>query len=229
MSVAVVADAHLGGPGGPADPLIEQLQALPDRGCRLLLFLGDLFHVWVGARRYETPEIRDLVPVIADLRRQGMGVAYVEGNRDFFLADSPYREAFDQIDTEISFTLDSRRYLAVHGDGLDERDWNYRFWRWLSKSTPSRLLFRRLPRGLARRVVYSTEERLSQTNFKHKVEIPERVLREYGESRLAMGSDVVLLGHFHEPRSYAVAGGEVRIVDAWFNDRHIEWLEGTLG
>ncbi len=228
MSVAVVADAHLGGPGGPAGPLIEQLRALPDRGCRSLLFLGDLFHVWVGARRYETEEIRAVVPVIAELRRQGIGVAYIEGNRDFFLEGSPYEEAFDRIDTEISFTLGSRRYLAVHGDGLDERDWNYRFWRWLSKSAPSRLLFRRLPRRLARRVVYSTEERLSQTNFKHKVEIPEKVLRDYGQTRLAEGHDVLLLGHFHDPCRYRVGDGEVRIVDAWFHGNHIEWLEGDV-
>mgnify|MGYP000423384724 CR=1 FL=1 len=26
MAVAVIADAHLGGPGGPAEPLIEQLK-----------------------------------------------------------------------------------------------------------------------------------------------------------------------------------------------------------
>jgi len=35
----------------------------------------------------------------------------------------------------------------------------------------------------------------------------------------------VLLGHFHAKRRWAVEGGEVRIADAWFNDRELLWLE----
>jgi hypothetical protein len=42
---------------------------------------------------------------------------------------------------------------------------------------------------------------------------------------LASGHDVLMLGHFHEPLSWGVAGGEVRILDAWFNSRAVEWLD----
>ena len=38
------------------------------------------------------------------------------------------------------------------------------------------------------------------------------------------GHDVLLLGHFHEPRQLRVAGGEVRLLDAWFRSRRVEWL-----
>ena len=58
MSTAIIADAHIGGPGGPPAPLIRQLEELGDGPCRRLILLGDLFHVWVGDRRYQTPEIR---------------------------------------------------------------------------------------------------------------------------------------------------------------------------
>ncbi len=54
MAVAVLADAHLGGPGGPAGPLIEQLRALPEQGCTRLVLLGDLFQAWIGQ-----PQVRD--------------------------------------------------------------------------------------------------------------------------------------------------------------------------
>ena len=40
------------------------------------------------------------------------------------------------------------------------------------------------------------------------------------------GHDVLLLGHFHEPRVWKVAGGEVRLLDAWFRSREVEWLRG---
>ena len=44
------------------------------------------------------------------------------------------------------------------------------------------------------------------------------------ERRLADGHDVLLLGHFHDARSWRVAGGEVRMLDAWFRSRRVEWL-----
>jgi UDP-2,3-diacylglucosamine hydrolase len=224
MSVAVIADAHVSGPGGRAGPLLDQLRALPAQGCRHLVLLGDIFQAWIGFRSFETADIAAVVEVLRDLRRQGAVIEYIEGNRDFFLAGSPYADAFDRIALETAFEAGGVRYLAVHGDGLNDRDWKYRFWRGLSKSAPVRFAVRSLPRGLAHRLVHSTERQLSQTNFKHKAALPEEAIRRYAERRLAEGHDVLLLGHFHEPRVWQVAGGEVRLLDAWFRSRSVEWL-----
>ena len=224
MSVALVADAHLSGPGGPAGPLVAQLQALPSQGCRRLVLMGDLFQAWVGFPSFETAEVAAVVAALRQLRRQGIEIDYVEGNRDFFLAGSPYADAFDRVVLETAFTVGGVRYLAVHGDGLNDRDWQYRFWRRLSKSAPVRFAVRHTPRALAHRAVHSTEKRLSRTNFKHRAALPEAAIRRYAERRLAEGYDVLLLGHFHEPRVWTVPGGEVRLLDAWFRSREVEWL-----
>lgn len=226
MSVAIIADSHVGGPGGSAGPLVTQLRAIPGTGCRHLVLMGDLFQAWIGFPRFETEDITAVVAALKDLRRQGVRIDYVEGNRDFFLAGSPYADAFDQVSLETSFTVDGVRYLAVHGDGLNDRDWQYRFWRSLSKSAPIRFLVGHIPAGLAHRMVHGTERRLSQTNFKHKVVLPEEPIRRYAEKRLAEGYDVLLLGHFHEPRVWQVPGGEVRLLDAWFRSRKVEWIPG---
>ena len=224
MSIALIADSHVGGPGGPAGPLVEQLQALPGQGCRRLVLMGDLFQAWVGFSHFETADVTAVVAALRDLRRQGIEIDYVEGNRDFFLAGSPYADAFDRVGLETAFTVGGVRYLAVHGDGLNDRDWKYRFWRRLSKSAPVRFAVCHTPRRLAHRAVHSTEKRLSQTNFKHRSALPEEAIRRYAERRLAEGHDVLLLGHFHEPRVFAVRGGEVRLLDAWFRSREVEWL-----
>jgi UDP-2,3-diacylglucosamine hydrolase len=228
MSVAVIADCHLGGPGGKPEPLLEQLDALPDRGCRRLVLLGDVFHAWVGKRSFETPLIRQVTDAFARLGARGVRLDYIEGNRDFFIAGSRYADVFHTVSTELAFEAGGVRYLAVHGDGLNDRDRQYLFWRWLSKSPPVRWAIAALPPPLARRIMHSTEARLSATNFKHKMEIPEAAIRRYAERRLAEGHDVLLLGHFHESRSWPVAGGEARIVDAWFNGRHVEWLDRPI-
>ncbi len=224
MPVAVVADAHLGGPGGPAGPLVEQLEALPGQGCERLVLLGDLFQAWIGFERFETEDVRRVAGVLRRLRAGGLPIHYVEGNRDFFLDPSPYADAFTTLGTEYAFTAGDVRYLAVHGDGLDERDRQYHLWRKLSKSALSRFLIGHVPTRFAQRLVRSTEERLSYTNLEHKREIPEDVVRRYGERRLAEGHDVLLLGHFHEPRGFQVSGGRVRILDAWFESRRLEWF-----
>lgn len=224
MAIAVVADAHLGGPGGEAGPLVEQLRSLPGQGCSRLILLGDLCQIWVGDRRFETPEVRALAEALMQVRGAGVRIDYIEGNRDFFLAGGDYGALFDSVGREVAFEQDGRRFLAVHGDGLNARDWRYRFWRWLSKSAVSRRLMRRLPAGLARRVVRGTERQLAGTNFKHKRELPEEVIRRYAARRLAEGHDVLVLGHFHEPHRWAVEGGEVWLLDAWFRSRRVEWI-----
>jgi len=224
MAVALVTDAHLGGPGGEAGPLVRQLLALPEQGCDHLILMGDLCQVWVGDRRYETPEIAQLVKAIDTLRSRGVRVDYIEGNRDFFLADGDYGPVFDRVTDEVAFEVGGVRYLAVHGDGLSAADWKYRFWKRISKSAPSRFFMRHLPVALARRLVRGTEERLDKSNFKHKAEVPEADIRRYGERRLAEGHDVLLLGHYHEPRAWRVDRGEIRLLDAWFRSRRVEWI-----
>ena len=158
MRVALLADSHLSGPGGPAGPLVEQLRALPAQGCDRLILMGDVFQAWIGARRFETEDIRAVLAALHDLRAGGLRIDYVEGNRDFFLKDSIYAGAFDGVVLETSFTVDGVRYLAVHGDGLNDRDWKYRFWRWLSKSRPVRFLVFRIPDRLAHRLQRITDK-----------------------------------------------------------------------
>lgn len=220
--LAVVADAHLGGPGGEAGPLVEQLRALPAEGVTRLVLLGDLLQVWVGYEQYQTPESRALLEAVRAVRARGVRVDYIEGNRDFFLAAGPCRAAFDSIGLEVAATAAGVRYLFVHGDGLNDRDRQYLAWRWLSKSWPVRTVIRRLPRRAVVPFLHGTERKLSGTNFRHKAQIPEAAIRRYAERRLAEGHDVLVLGHFHEPRRWPVAGGEVVLLDAWFKSRRVE-------
>lgn len=220
--LAVVADAHLGGPGGPPAPLVAQLLELPERGVGRLILLGDLLQVWVGFPQYSSAESAALLAAVEELRARGLRVDYIEGNRDFFLAAGPARAVFDSIGLETAATVDGVRYLFVHGDGLNERDRSYLAWRWLSKSWAVKSVIRTLPAAFVGRFVHGTERKLSGTNFKHKARVPVDAITRYAERRLAEGHDVLVLGHFHEERRWQVAGGEVLLLDAWFRSRRVE-------
>src|SRR5258706_14498283 len=106
--VAIVADAHLGGPGGEVAPLVEQLRALPAAGCRRLLLMGDLFQAWVGFPQFAPQGLAELLRVVAAMRAGGIRVDYLEGNRDFFLAASCYAGCFDLVGHEVAFTAGGR-------------------------------------------------------------------------------------------------------------------------
>ncbi len=224
MSVAIIADCHLGGPGGDAEPLLAQLEEFEDRGCRHVVLMGDIFHVWVGKRSFETPLIRQVLAAFERLRKAGIKLDYIEGNRDFFIGQGPYASVFDTVATEITFEVEGTKYLAVHGDGLNDRDRQYLFWRWFSKSLPVRWAVSILPPPLARYLMHSSEAKLAKTNFKHKANIPRDAILRYAAGRLPGNFDVLILGHFHEARVWPSGEGEVRIIDAWFNHHHIEWL-----
>ncbi|HSM15115.1 MAG TPA: hypothetical protein VLA66_13690 [Thermoanaerobaculia bacterium] len=224
MAVAIVADAHLGGPGGEAGPLVEQLREVPTLGAERLVLLGDLLQVWVGYEQYQTDTSRALLDAVAFVRARGVRVDYIEGNRDFFLDRGACRDAFDSVGTELAFEVGGTRYLAVHGDGLNDRDRQYLAWRWLSKSALSRLAMSSLPRRVVGPFVERTERKLSRTNFKHRARIPEEAIRAFAARRLAQGHDVLMLGHFHEARRWRIEEGEIRLLEAWFNSRRVEWL-----
>ena len=204
------------------------MAGLPDRGCKRLVLLGDLFQVWVGSRRYETEDIRVVLKTLSEIRSKGVRVDYVEGNRDFFLATGPYSDYFDTVATEVSFEVAGRRYLAVHGDGLNDRDRQYLFWRWLSKSALSRFFMLNLPGRMAQRLVGVTESQLGKTNFRHKSKIPEDAIRRYASRRFEEGFDVLLLGHFHEPRQWQEGDGEIQLLDAWFHSHRVEWYRADV-
>ncbi|MDH3254710.1 MAG: UDP-2,3-diacylglucosamine diphosphatase [Acidobacteriota bacterium] len=226
MAFAVVADAHLGGPGGPADPLVRQLDDLRFRDCEQLVLLGDLFQVWVGNPRFETADIAAVVAALRRVREDGIPVHYIEGNRDFFVAGSSYENVFDTVGDELAITSGGKRYLAIHGDGINEKDHLYRFWRRVSKNRLSRMAMNRLPLWLARRLVFGFERELGKTNFKHKKNLPQEVILDFARSRLAEGFDALILGHFHEPFRRSLDRGEVIVLDAWFRSQRVEWLAG---
>lgn len=224
MRVALLADAHLDGPGGEAAPLLRQLRELPELGCGRLVILGDLFHVWVALPKYETVEVRAVVAALEDLRRRGVAIDYIEGNRDFFTATGPYASVFDRVGEEVTLEQGGTRVLVVHGDGLDPADRSYAVWRRLSKSGLTRAAATALPAAWGRRLFGRAERALARTNLAHKIHIPEEAVIGYGRRRLAEGHDLLLMGHFHEARRYRVPEGEIRLLDAWFATRELEWL-----
>jgi UDP-2,3-diacylglucosamine hydrolase len=220
---AVFADCHVGRRPGDEEPFLEALDASRRRGAKAITLLGDIFHFFIAHPKFETPAIARFLSLARRLRDAGVAVTYVEGNRDFFLRGSYAEDAFGSVCDEETFQQGGRRFLATHGDLLNEKDRPYRFWRFLSKNPVSRAAIGVVPKAAANRLVWNIEARLYRSNFKHKTRLPVEMIEAFAAKRFREGIDVLLLGHFHKSWSKSVDGGVVEILPAFVEERR--WME----
>ncbi len=227
--VAVFADSHLGQVDGDADDFLEALSGLTDRGIRTVVLLGDILQYFIGDRKFASPLVKKVVAGWESLSREGMSFRYVEGNRDFFLANSLFSKAFTRCAATDGIEIGGRRFGFVHGDRINTHDVPYRMWLLVSKNPVSRAVLRVTPGPLARKIVARAEARLYRTNFKHKRHLPEAALLAEGRRAREAGYDELLIGHFHREVLLQSETGVARILPAWLQERrHLEiGFDGT--
>jgi len=196
--VVFVGDVHLDAGDPDVAPFARSMRALGGE-VEAIVLLGDLFNLWIGRPELEGAHHREVLDALADVRAAGTAVHYVEGNRDYRIADVHLGRDFDRVTSAgLDVACGPVRIHAVHGDLANVRDRQYRSWRALSRSAPFWWLFRCVPRGRRRALTESLERRMRRTNLRHKAAFPEDDVRRYAARLLAGGSDVVVLGHFHE-------------------------------
>ncbi len=227
MLRAVLADLHLSSVAGDLDRFAATLAAVRERGAGEVVFLGDLFRTLVGFPHFWDGEVRRGLAELERLRRAGVRVVLVEGNRDFFLdaaAMAPFLDAAGEVH---SFVAGSRRFLLEHGDLINRRDRSYRLWRAVSKSRTARLWARLLPAAVAVRIVANTEARLARTNFTYRRTLPVDDLVAAARRHFAAGVDVVMWGHFHRGWQLTEGGRTAMVLPSWAESGAVVWVDAT--
>jgi UDP-2,3-diacylglucosamine hydrolase len=233
-SVAFVGDVHLDRDDSDLAAFIDFLDRLGSSSGRIV-FMGDLFNIWLGRRELELPHQAAVVERLKRLREHGVSVRYVEGNRDYRI-DRCYRgEAVDEASYEgFAEERGGTRVFAAHGDLANVRDLQYRTWRRFSRSALVWGLFNLLPAATRVRLAERMEHKLRGTNLEYKREFPEQQVREYGAQLLASGFDAVVLGHFHVEKELLSEPphppGRILVLPEWKESRrHLELREdGSL-
>lgn len=211
-----IGDVHLEEEGEDLDAFLAFLDRLKATASRVVL-AGDLFNVWIGARDLERPHQARVVAKLQELRRQGLVVRYLEGNRDYRVAQAYVGSALDDAPAEgLVERFGGRSIFAIHGDLANPADRQYRTWRRFSRSAPVWGAFRALPAGTRMRLVDRLETSMRASNARFKAAFPEEVVRRYGKGFLARGHDAVVLGHFHIERAL---DGHVFVLPEWKESR----------
>ena len=213
--IFVIGDSHIGLSDGSEAPILAWLDRLAALQPRALYLNGDLFHYLIADPKFYTSSVANVFARFRALRDAGLAIHYVEGNRDFFLHGSFAEEAVTDVALEFAVTAGDRKYLIVHGDMINDRDIPYRFWRWASKNALSKFALNFIPKKTARGFVDRIESRLSDSNFKHKYQLPIERMEAYGRTRGAEGFTHVVFGHFHE-KLVLQGATTVTVLPAWY-------------
>jgi len=213
--IVVIGDSHIGLGEGAERPVNAWLERLAAQQPKALYLNGDLFHYLIAHDKFRTPSVDHVMAKFRELRDRGIGVHYVEGNRDFFLKGSFVEEVVTDIALEYAIPAGTRKYLIVHGDMINDRDWKYRFWRRASKNPVTKAGVSLIPGRMAKKFVDKMERALAKSNFKHKSRIPVELMEAYGTRRYREGFTDVVFGHFH---SKLVLPGRstVRVLPPWY-------------
>lgn len=218
-----VGDVHLDRDDAHLEAFLSFLDDLRPTVGRVV-FMGDLFNVWIGRRELEQPHQRAVIERLESMRRDGIVIRYIEGNRDYRIEDAYVGRALDDSTAGgIEESIGGRRLYAIHGDLANPRDRQYRTWRWVSRSPLAWTILRGIPRRRRMRFVEGLEERLRRANLDFKQEFPETDVRAYAEGFLGRGYDAVVLGHFHVEKDLAATPpsppGRILVLPEWKEGR----------
>ncbi|HJX74493.1 MAG TPA: UDP-2,3-diacylglucosamine diphosphatase [Candidatus Deferrimicrobiaceae bacterium] len=223
-----LSDAHLSQDDLHTRNFLSLAEEAAAEGIALFL-LGDIFDLWFGSPGLTFKFQKPVIERLQELRRGGLRLYYVEGNRDFYLKKTHEGSTFHAVsEGEMRAAVGSRIVSLSHGDTVNRADLAYRFWKTLSKNPLAYGVLSVLPPSLVLPVADRLERKLKKTNPRFKESFPERESREFALRMFASGVDFVILGHFHTERILRFAQGEATKILVILPSWKEEWRYFTL-
>lgn len=220
----IISDAHVDEALGNHTAFFDMLRAF-ENTAEDLVFLGDIFDLWIALPRYERALHHRFLAWCATqkLRRR---IGFVEGNHEYFLARR--RGRFFSWCSDEAFWKDGCGNIFCHGDQVNRLDRNYLRFRRAAKNDFSRAALRWLPFGPS--FVERIKVQLKLTNPLLRKHLPRQQIEAFATARFAEGARMVFVGHFH--RAYRYRDGRGRslyTVPSWFDDQMITRFEPGTG
>jgi UDP-2,3-diacylglucosamine hydrolase len=215
----ILSDAHLNQDDTHSRNFLALAEKAAAEGVPLFL-LGDVFDLWFGTPGLTFGFQRPIIDRLRALRRGGLRLYYVEGNRDFYVKKDHEGSTFDAVsEGEMRATVGGRRLFLSHGDAVNRADLPYRFWKGISKNRLAYGGVARLPSSLILPLADRIEQRLRRSNRRYKGSFPEREARDFSLRLFGRGVDFVVLGHFHLERlmrfTQAESSKVLAVLPAW--------------
>ena len=212
----IVTDAHISRSAGNDTPFFQML-AVFEKTRHDLIFLGDIFDLWIAIPRYED-NIHARFGAWCRSQKSIRSIGFLEGNHEFFLADERL-ETFTWC-RKNAWRRDNSGVLFVHGDQINRKDRIYLLFRKLTKNKITKFILRVLPHGPA--LIGSLQLGLNRINNKNRGYVPEDEIKKFAESRFAEGVDTIFVGHYHREYCYRnFESKELYVLPDWCSTQKI--------
>ena len=192
----IITDAHVSKSNGNHATFFEML-AFFEGSRQDIIFLGDIFDLWVALPRYESELHHDFILWCREQKKHRT-IGFLEGNHEFYLA-AKRAQAFSWCSAD-AWYRDDDGSLFVHGDQINRRDRSYLAFRKLLRNRVTQFIINNLPFGP--NLAEPFKQVLKQTNTEFKMVFPQKAVEGFAESRFAEGADPIFMGHFHREYIY---------------------------
>lgn len=187
-----IADSHLR--EQDAEDFFAMLDRIRGNAPAGVVFLGDIFELWIALDGYETAMHRRFLDWCREAKRQ-MEVGFILGNHEFYVIRR-YADAFSWI-SETEHTL-ANGIRCVHGDLINRADRRYLLLRKFLRSGFTRS-FLQLTSGCIGPIISNyVLNRLKTTNQVHKRQLPMPQLEQYARTAKTETVRRIFAGHFHQ-------------------------------
>ena len=204
----MIADAHLTcrTPEDDFFRLLGHVSGIPrDIG---VIFLGDIFDLWIAIRGYETDEQRRFLDWCRR-EKDRREIVFLEGNHEFFVAKT-YGGDFTYC-SEDEFQSGLLQWL--HGDRINKADFAYAVLRFILRNPFTRGFLWTIGSTFGPAFAHYVRERLRITNQAHKQYFPEPHALKFLEECPA--DSIVFVGHFHDRLTKTRNGRTLEVLPAY--------------
>ena len=215
----LIADSHIR--EDSADGFFAMLDRIREYRPAGVVFLGDIFELWIALDGYESGIHRRFLEWCAESKKV-FEVGFILGNHEFYLMDR-HAGAFSWISEVGHTTPDGIRF--IHGDLINRADFRYLTLRKLLRNRFTRRLLKITAGTIGPRVSEKVRTSLKSTNLQNKRILPESYLARYAQTARAAGIRHIFAGHFHRHVQLDLPDGvPVEILPAWGNAGEIVLL-----
>lgn len=205
-------DFHLGAPAAQDSSLREQkvvrwLESIREEAAAIFL-VGDIFDFWFEYRHTIPKGFVRFQGKVAELTDAGIPIHFFTGNHDMWMFGYLEKELKVKIHrAPIEFSVEGKRFLVGHGDGLGPGDHTYKFLKGIFSSKVCQWLFARvhpnLGIGIAQK--WSHSSRLSNDKKEIYRGEDEWLVVYCKEMEKHRHHDHYIFGHRHLPLEVDIA------------------------
>ena len=205
-----IADSHLR--EDDSEEFFAMLDRIRSSAPAGVVFLGDIFELWIALDGYETAMHRRFLDWCREAKQQ-FEVGFILGNHEFYVM-LRYADAFSWI-SETEHTL-ANGIRCVHGDLINRADRRYLLLRKFLRSGFTRSFLQLTSRSIGPIISNFVLNKLKTTNQTYKRQLPMPQLEQYVQSVKQEKIRRVFAGHFHRHELLNDPDGiPLEILPAW--------------